>query len=54
MITTLKEKDGKLYHIQAWDLCGCDKNPMVTKIFAKDAHGCIIMSDATNKQTREE
>ena len=48
------EKDDKLYRIQAWDLCGCDKNPMVTKIFAKDAHGCIIMSDATNKQTREE
>ena len=48
------EKDDKLYRIQAWDLCGCDKNEMVTKIFAKDAHGCIIMSDATNKQTREE
>ena len=49
------EKDDKLYRIQAWDLCGCDKNPMVIKIFSKDdAHGCIIMSDATNKQTREE
>ena len=48
------EKDGKLYRIQLWDLAGQDKNAMVTKIFAKDAHGCIIMSDATNKQTREE
>ena len=48
------EKDGKLYRIQLWDLTGQDKNAMVTKIFAKDAHGCIIMSDATNKQTREE
>jgi hypothetical protein len=27
---------------------------MVTKIFAKDAHGCVVMSDATNNQTREE
>jgi GTPase SAR1 family protein len=48
------EKEGKLYRIQLWDLAGQDKNAMVTKIFAKDAHGCIIMSDATNKQTREE
>ena len=48
------EKDGKLYRIQLWDISGQDKNAMVTKIFAKDAHGCIIMSDATNKQTREE
>ena len=48
------EKDGKLYRIQLWDLAGQDMNGFVTKIFAKDAHGCIIMSDATNKQTREE
>ena len=48
------EKDGKIYRIQIWDLAGQDKNHMVTKIFAKDAHGCIYMSDATNKQTREE
>ena len=48
------ENNGKLYRIQLWDLAGQDKNHMVTKIFAKDAHGCIIVSDATNKQTREE
>ena len=48
------EKDGKLYRIQLWDLAGQDKNAMVTKIFSKDAHGCIIMSDATNIQTRKE
>ena len=48
------EQDGKLYRIQLWDLAGQDKNAMVTKIFAKDAHGCVVMSDATNNQTREE
>ena len=48
------EKDGKLYRIQLWDLAGQDKNHMVTKIFAKDAHGCVCMSDAINKQSREE
>ena len=48
------EDNGKLYRVQLWDLAGQDKNAMVTKIFAKDAHGCVVMSDATNIQTREE
>ena len=48
------EQDGKLYRIQLWDLAGQDKNAMVTKIFAKDAHGCVVMADATNAQTRED
>ena len=48
------EQDGRLYRIQLWDLAGQDKNAMVTKIFAKDAHGCVVMSDATNSQTRDE
>ena len=48
------EDNGRLYRIQLWDLAGQDKNAMVTKIFAKDAHGCIVMSDATNSQTRDE
>ena len=48
------EKDGKLYRVQLWDLAGQDKNYMVTKIFAKDALGGIILSDATNKEIREE
>ena len=48
------EQEGKLYRIQLWDLAGQDKNAMVTKIFAKDAHGCVVMSDATNNQTRED
>ena len=48
------EYDGKIYRIQLWDLVGQDKNDMVTKIFAKDADGGIIMSDARNIQTRED
>ena len=48
------EMEGKLYRIQLWDLAGQDKNAMVTKIFAKDSHGCVVMSDATNISTREE
>ena len=47
------EQEGKLYRIQLWDLAGQDQNAVVTKIFSKDAHGCVVMSDATNEQTRE-
>ena len=48
------EDQNKLYRIQLWDLAGMDQNAMVTKIFAKDAHGCVVLCDATNRQTREE
>lgn len=48
------ESDGKMYRIQLWDLAGQDKNATITKIFAKDAHGCVVLSDATNKGTLEE
>ena len=47
------EDNEKLYRIQLWDLAGQDKNAMVAKIFARESLGCIIMSDATNYQTRE-
>ena len=48
------EHEGKLFRIQLWDLAGQDKNSTVTKIFAKDSLGCIIVSDATNSKTLEE
>ena len=48
------EKNGKIYRIQYWDLAGQDENNLLFKIFANDAHGCIIVSDATNIQMREE
>lgn len=47
------EYEGKLYRIQMWDLGGEDKNLMVTKIFAKDAHGIINICDATDIETRK-
>ena len=43
------EHEGKLYRIQIWDLGGQDKNFQITKIFAKDSHGCVIVSDATKE-----
>ena len=48
------EYEGKLYRIQIWDLDGQDKNTTVTKIFAKDSHGCVIITDVTRENNLEE
>jgi small GTP-binding protein len=48
------EHNCTIYNIQLWDIAGQDKNIMVTKYFARDSHGCIIMSDATNVEMRNE
>ena len=43
----------KSYRIQLWDLAGMDQNICITKIFSKDSHGCIVLSDITDKSTLE-
>ena len=48
------EDDGKLYRIQIWDLAGHDNINRIANIFVKNTDGCIIMSDATNIETRKE
>jgi len=48
------EHQGKLYRIQIWDLGGQDKNSTITKIFAKDSHGCVIVADAMRPGNLEE
>ena len=47
------EKDEKLYPIEIWDLASQDKKYAVTKIFAKDADGYVVVSNVTDIQTRE-
>ena len=46
--------DGKLYRIQLWDLAGQDKDATIAKIFAKDAHGCVVVADATIRSTLDD
>ena len=41
----------KSYKIQLWDLAGMDQNICITKIFSKDSHGCIVVSDITDEKT---
>ena len=48
------EVDGKPCRIQLWDLAGQDKNFMLTKIFMRDSHGCIILTDITSQSTRND
>lgn len=38
---------GKTYKIQIWDIAGQDKNIYTSKIFTKNAHGSITLSDVT-------
>jgi small GTP-binding protein len=45
------EYGDNLYRIQLWDLAGQDQNTCITKIFSKNAHGCIVLCDITNKDT---
>ena len=45
------EYQGKFYRVQLWDIAGQDKNIQITKIFSKDAHGCIVLSDITSKES---
>jgi small GTP-binding protein len=48
------EYNEKFYRIQLWDIAGQDRNVKLTKTFAKNALGCIIVCDATNLETRKE
>ena len=34
-----------LYRIQLWDIGGQDKSASMAKIFARDSHGCVIITD---------
>ena len=44
----------KSYKIQLWDLAGMDQNICITKIFSKDSHGCIVLTDITDEKTLNE
>ena len=47
------EYKGKYYKVQLWDIAGQDNNSMLTRTFAKNSHGAIVVCDATNISSRE-
>ena len=44
----------KAYRIQLWDIGGQDKSTAIAKVFSKDSHGCILVSDINNNQSLED
>ena len=48
------ESHGKFYRIQLWDIGGQDKSLTMAKIFARDSHGCVVVSDSTDLKTLED
>ena len=50
----IHESKGSLYRIQLWDIGGQDKSPSMAKIFSRDSHGCVIISDSTDLKTLED
>ena len=48
-----RHSKGDFYRIQFWDLAGQDQSLHITKIFAKDAHGFVVLTDATDPATRD-
>ena len=52
--TKIYKKGEIFYRVHIWDLGGQDKSAAVTKIFAKDSHGCVVVCDINNEDTLEQ
>ena len=39
------EYNNNLFRVQLWDIGGQDKSASMAKIFARDSHGCIVVTD---------
>ena len=48
------ENNNHLYRIQLWDIGGQDRSPSLTRVFAKDSFGCIVINDVNNEKCLEE
>lgn len=47
------EYNNKSYKIQIWDIGGQDRGPNFTKMFCKNSHGAIVLSDIMEPETLE-
>ena len=52
--TKIYKKGDIFYRAQLWDIGGQDKSTSITKIFAKDSHGCIVVCDINDEKTLED
>ena len=52
--TKLYDKpNSKMCKLQVWDIAGQERYQAVSKLYARNAVGCIVVSDITNYQTLE-
>ena len=48
----IHKANGKFYRVQLWDIGGQDNSSSsIAKIFSRDSHGCVVISDANNIET---
>ncbi|XP_075219781.1 ras-related protein Rab-7L1-like isoform X1 [Lycorma delicatula] len=47
----LKWSEMQTIKLQLWDIAGQERFTWMTRVYYKDAHGCIIMFDLTNKNS---
>lgn len=45
--------NSKKYKVQMWDLAGQDRNIILSKVFAKNADACIILTDMSDPSSLE-
>lgn len=48
------ERKNKLYKIQLWDIGGQDASIHASNIMMKNTHGCIVVSDITDRRSLED
>ncbi|KAK6634681.1 hypothetical protein RUM43_012082 [Polyplax serrata] len=47
----LKWSETQAIKLQLWDIAGQERFTWMTRVYYKDAHGCVIMFDLTNKNS---
>ncbi|VVC45112.1 Small GTP-binding protein domain,P-loop containing nucleoside triphosphate hydrolase,Small GTPase [Cinara cedri] len=47
----IKVSDTETIKLQLWDIAGQERFTWMTRVYYKDAHGCVIMFDLSNKNS---
>ncbi|XP_072159683.1 ras-related protein Rab-7L1 isoform X2 [Bemisia tabaci] len=50
-LKVLQWSDHQTLKLQLWDIAGQERFTQMTRVYYKDAHGCVIMFDLTNKNS---